>query len=285
MALIALCSAKGSPGATTTALALAYAWPVGSGHRVLVIDADTAGGDVASGFLRGTVGPEVGFVALASDRSRPFEEAVIAESVALDDSGRRLVLPGLSNPAHAPRLAGVWQPLIGFAAAKRDVDVLVDIGRLGSVGDTTGLLRAADVVLLVLRSSLPSVTAGRSAVRRLVQERAARPGSDGGVQAVVVGERRPYSASDVAGALDLPGVAAIAWDPVHAAVLSDGAQMSRRFVRSALMRSASVLATNLHAFDPAESGAFIGSFAGPSVISSVATVRASSAVDRAEVPS
>ncbi len=43
MSVIALASAKGSPGVTTTALALAAVWP----RRVLVADCDPSGGDLA----------------------------------------------------------------------------------------------------------------------------------------------------------------------------------------------------------------------------------------------
>ena len=41
--LIALCSDKGSPGVTTTALALGSAWVT----PVVVVEADLAGGDLA----------------------------------------------------------------------------------------------------------------------------------------------------------------------------------------------------------------------------------------------
>ena len=45
MTVIALTSAKGSPGVTTTALALAWAWPqIAPGRRVLVVDHAKAAG-------------------------------------------------------------------------------------------------------------------------------------------------------------------------------------------------------------------------------------------------
>ena len=54
MTLIGLTSAKGSPGVTTTALALGWVWPaVHPGRRVLVVDADPAGAGTSAGFLRG----------------------------------------------------------------------------------------------------------------------------------------------------------------------------------------------------------------------------------------
>ena len=43
------------------------------------------------------------------------------------------------------------------------------------------------------------------------------------VQAVVVGENRPYRAADVARTLGLPVLGSVAWDPRRAEVLADGA--------------------------------------------------------------
>ena len=78
MTVIALTSAKGSPGVTTTALALAWAWPqVAPGRRVLVVDADMAGGDLAPGYLRGAVSSTDGVLGLAAARThRPGRRVV-----------------------------------------------------------------------------------------------------------------------------------------------------------------------------------------------------------------
>ena len=47
MSLICLASAKGSPGVTTTALALAAAAPTDGGRRKLLLEADPSGGTLA----------------------------------------------------------------------------------------------------------------------------------------------------------------------------------------------------------------------------------------------
>ena len=49
MALIALCSAKGSPGVTVTALAFTLTW---TRRPVILAECDPAGGDIAAGYLR-----------------------------------------------------------------------------------------------------------------------------------------------------------------------------------------------------------------------------------------
>ena len=46
MTLVALASLKSSPGTTTAALALCQVWP--RARRVILIEADPAGGDIAA---------------------------------------------------------------------------------------------------------------------------------------------------------------------------------------------------------------------------------------------
>jgi hypothetical protein len=66
MALIALISAKGSPGVTTTALALALTWT----SPVILAECDPSGGSVLPGFLRGQLGTDRGLMPLAAAELR-----------------------------------------------------------------------------------------------------------------------------------------------------------------------------------------------------------------------
>ena len=267
MPLIVLGSAKGSPGVTTTALACALAWPLHDDTRVLVVETDAAGSDIAAGYLRGSIGPEVGLAALAADRARPFLQAGLTNAVALDETGSRLLLPGLPSSMQPPRLDDVLEQVAASAATDPEVTILVDSGRLGPSAVST-LLARADVVALVVGSSLRSVATARSTMRRVLSARDGRSTQVGAV-AVVVGERRPYTADEVATGLGVAVAGSMAWDPASAGVLSDGEPMTRRFARSALMRSASVVARNLSV--AAETDApHLEVSAGESVISSVA---------------
>ena len=60
----------------------------------------------------------------------------------------------------------------------------------------------------------------------------------------MIGEGRPYTAREVARALDVP-VLTIAQDARAAAVFSDGSPPGRRFLASPLLRSARTLADDL----------------------------------------
>jgi hypothetical protein len=250
MTVIALTSAKGSPGVTTTALALALAWPhVAPDRRVLVVDADMAGGDVAPGYLRGAVSSTDGVLGLAAARPGDLGAGLWDHLIAVDESASSLLLTGISDPAQARSLAGVW-PSLAEVFSDPDgelagVDVLVDLGRVGTAHEAAALRARADLVLLVLRSSLRASAAARATGRRLVEERTGLPGGTDSLGCILVGEGQPYGAREIAAAVGLPVRARLAWDPVSAAVLSDGDAASWRFARSALMRSATACATEL----------------------------------------
>ncbi|MCZ3389994.1 MAG: hypothetical protein LH645_12985 [Actinomycetia bacterium] len=250
MTVIALASSKGSPGVTTTALALAWVWPeVATSRRVLVVDADVAGGDITTGYLRGAVTSTDGLLGLSSDRSGDATAALWGHLIALDDDATRLLLTGVSDPAQARSLVGTW-PNLASVFAKLDeedapVDVIVDLGRIGSAHEAAVLRQRADHVLLVMRSSLTSTASARSAVRRLAEERSAAQNELLGFGCLLVGECQPYNRAEITAAVEAPVVATIAWDPAAAEVFSTGSPAGWRFSRSPLLRSVRATAAAL----------------------------------------
>jgi Flp pilus assembly CpaE family ATPase len=244
MTVIAVCSAKGAPGATTTSLALALAWPLNAGS-VLLVDADPAGADLASGYLQGATGPGAGAGAVATARG-DLLDAVHGSAVALDATGSRLLLAGPAPfPPTRPGAVPAWSRLRELdSSGEESWTVLVDVGRLPAGADAS-LLAAADLVVLVTGSSLRAVAAARPAAAVL---RSAEPAGSSSHRGwlLVVGERRPYPADEVTSSLELPLLGSLAWDPRAAAVLSDGAPAGRWFARTALMRSAAAVAGRLH---------------------------------------
>ncbi|MCC6496240.1 MAG: hypothetical protein IT193_08270, partial [Propionibacteriaceae bacterium] len=96
---------------------------------------------------------------------------------------------------------------------------IIDAGRLGLEGWPRPLVTGADLTLLVLRSNLPALAGARSWAASLAAD--AIPGH--AVQAVLVGEGRPYRAAEVSRAIRLPVLSAVGWDPRRAEVFSDGA--------------------------------------------------------------
>jgi len=253
MAVISLASAKGSPGVTTTALALAWAWPEATGgRRVLVVDADMAGGDISSGYLRGAVSADRGLLSLAAERATELHARLWDHLISLDSDQTRLLLTGITDRSQARALAPQWpalaEALTKLAEEQPPVDVLVDLGRLGTTSEATQLLERTELLLLGLRTSLTATAAALSVVRGLAQSPGGTPGGSERIGALVVGAGRPYGMSEVAEAIGIPVVTAISWDPANAEVLSAGLPAAWRFTRSALMRSAGAAVRDIHHF-------------------------------------
>ena len=243
MALIVLTSASGSPGATTTAVGLALAWP----RPVVLVEADPTGGSpILAGYFRGTIAPDRGLIDLAlAHRDDHVEAALPGTLMPIPDSApaaarepEAWLLPGIRSHAQARSLTPVWEPLRrAFHALERTgQDVIVDAGRLGVTGSPEPLIRGADLTLLTVRTDLVSLSGAKSWAQTL-REDVETAGAPGTLGLVLVGEKRPYAAADVAKVLGLPVTAGIAWDPAAAAVFSHGASPPRRFEGSPLVRS------------------------------------------------
>lgn len=255
VALFALVSAKGSPGVTTTALALTLTWP----RPVVLAECDPAGGDVLAGFFGGSVPATRSVLGVANALDRQGTADMAATLVALDGSDQRWVLPGIADAGQAAALSPRWSILADafgqLTLHGNVVDVIADCGRLGSAYAPVPLLRAADTVVLLLRSSLRSVQAVSGWVGKLRDDLAAHGRGADRLATVLVGEGRPYAQTDIARYLDLPSPVAVPWDPRAAAVLSDGTGSGRGLGRSVLLRGARSVGARLYdqAHQPAAS--------------------------------
>ncbi len=252
MALIVLASASGAPGVSTTALGLTLNW-----HRsVLLVDADPTGSSaVFAGYFQGSQEPPGGLINLAiALREGSLAAALPRETLLLDPdaSAERApcFLPGIRAHEQAPSMLPLWEPLAEQLRAldRYGQDVIVDAGRLGLAGGPQPLIGASDLTLLVTRNSLPALAGARSWANSLSDQFAAVGGpSRLGLLLVDEGRRwpaiptgarvRPYSARDLAKALQIPVVASIDWEPEVAEVYSHGARKPRNFESSDLMRS------------------------------------------------
>jgi len=232
VALIALCSAKGSPGATVTALACTLTWS----RRTILAECDPAGGDLAAGYLREVRLDGRGLAQLtASMHRRRLAEGLWEQLVDLapgrDTAMTRLALPGLTDPVQAAGLAVGWQQLArlfrSLESGSTGYDVIADCGRLVATHAPAPVLAAADAVLLVLRPTLPSIRAAATGLATL-----ARVGA-GPVGLVTVTDGA-YPANELAAELGAPLVGGLPDDPGTAEVLSTGGERHRgRLLRAA----------------------------------------------------
>jgi hypothetical protein len=241
--VVGFTSAKGSPGVSTTVLGLGSVWPgVLPDRRVLVVEADPAGGDAACGFLQGRLDPSCGLLALAAQRGGDPVASLWGQLVALDPDERSLLLAGVTDPSRAAALDGAWtalaEALLLLRGEADDLDVLLDLGRLGQAHDPIALRAATDLLVLVCGSSAPAVQAARAAARRLREESSTR------LELLVVAPARPYPPAEVAESCDLSLLGTLPHDPGEAAVWQ-GLPPGWRHGRSPLVRGLRTLAVAL----------------------------------------
>ena len=243
MALYCLVSPGGSPGATTTALALALTWP----HEVLLAECDPAGRRVLPGFLaeRLIETPGAGLLGLAMALDRhcaDAEEVARAEdfTIPLTERDRTWLLHGIRDPRHARQVN--W-PLITDAFTRSGMDVIADLGRIGAPDTPAPLLRRADVVVIVMGRSLPQVDAAQPRLDALQT----LTGSRTRVALCLIDSGR-YGSAEISKALSgLPVLAELPHAPADARVLSDGGPRRLTFRTCLLMRAAARLGDAMRA--------------------------------------
>ena len=205
---------------------------------------------MAPGLLAGRVGVDRGLLSwsTAARGGLPATAAatLLAEhAVQVPEQAPLSLIPGFTTATQGTSFTSeTWERLaLGLQESTIAIgrDALVDAGRLVTDRGCWPVLRAADQVLLAVRPSVRSVHAAQDAVQRVRHEL----GDLAKVAALVVGDG-PYSASEVAKALQLPLAGPLPYDRTAAAVLSDGAMSSMKTLRrSALLRAASGLAAEL----------------------------------------
>ncbi len=232
MSVIALCSAHGSPGVTTTSMALAAAWP--EERRCLLVEADPFGGVIGA---RYGLGATPGLSSLAAVARLGLDaESVWAHTQVLPGGTPVLVGPASASEAVVV-LGAVTGALTAWSSSQGDVDLVVDCGRVWPAAPTVDLLKRADVSVVVARPSLDQLRPAGQALTTL---------KGLGVEALLLlmGDS-PYGPREVAETLGVDVVGVVAWDPRTAAVLDGTRGAVRDLRRSPLVRSVSSLAVLL----------------------------------------
>ncbi|WP_068400704.1 hypothetical protein [Kribbia dieselivorans] len=243
MALITLFSAAGAPGTTVTALGLALAWP----RPVVLVDADATGAStIMAGFLRGQTAYDRGLLDLAmAARVGTLNTAIATTTLTLPGSTVEF-LPGIRGHQQAPSVAGLWEPLSGVLRSleQQGTDVIVDCGRLSTVGAPLPLVRASDLALLCTRTTLPDIAGARSWARSLVDEFADMGAADR-FGLALVDEGNPYTAREIRKALGAPTFLSLPWDPQAAGVYHHAAERRGKLSASKLGRALTAGANSL----------------------------------------
>ncbi|MYT68336.1 MULTISPECIES: hypothetical protein [unclassified Streptomyces] len=249
MAVIAMVGLPGAPGATTSALALHRNWPVDGDRWVLLAECDPDGGAILAGALEGRLQVDVGLrhlaVSLRGDQS--LQDAFWKQLVRLSDDSspgerRQMLLPGLTAMSEAAALAPEWPQLAELLVAidrmpRNAHEVIIDLGRNGAYGPSRVLAQRADLVLLVVRGTVRSVSAATGRLPMLRQALEGDQNRPAPALGLLLIDEGPYGRREVEQQLETPVVAVLPYRPAEAAVLSDGAPEGK-FAKTPLMKAA-----------------------------------------------
>jgi hypothetical protein len=225
--LVALCSFKGSPGVTTSALAMAACSPTHT--QPIVVECDPAGGDI---FARFRLEPVPGLVSLAAAARRGVEPGLLAQHTQRLPGG----LPVVLSPAGAEQARTVLGEIIHHqgavlrAAADQDgMVVLADCGRVDPDSPVLPIVRAADALVLLVHArddELAHVATRLDTAARWTPKPCL----------VLVGDG--YPTSKVAQVLGIGIGGRIPHDPQGAAILAGTSHAGRGLERTPLGRAA-----------------------------------------------
>lgn len=242
--LVAIISAKGAPGVTSTALAMAIHWP----RPVFVLEADLSGSSIIAGYHQGAYAHDRGVVplAMAHNAGALSIQEVENQTIALDSAGKARLIPGIVTAAKAPAAREIWGPLASELAAYDSTDTIVDVGRFNaSRDDRDAVLAVADLVLVATSSRLADVWTTRQLVTARLAHTPDTSHQLTNMRALTVGPGRPYDADYVAQSIGLRSAGEVLWDPKTAAVYSDGARPPLKYAKSKFAKSLDELTANV----------------------------------------
>lgn len=249
MALVVVCYVKGRPGATTTALGLAAAFPAEAG--AVLVECDPAGGDLMRRHRLPAAPGLVGLATAARGESSGTEALTrAARELGIGDRAVRVVVAPSGGAQTRVALSVLARP--GQSTLNPpDRLVVADCGRLDFSSPARPLLAMADVVLVLARARADELAHLRERLGDLLDVAAGR-------LAVVLAPGGMYAASDVADVLgtyvldelardrdELSVHEPLPHDPRAAAVLDGDLLAGRRWRRLPLMVALDRLATEL----------------------------------------
>jgi hypothetical protein len=256
VALIAVAADKGSPGVTTSAVALAAVWP----RPVLLAECDPAGGDLVFRLPaadRGQLDTRRGLLSLAIAARRGLAPGQVWEHVQKVHGGLD-VLVGVTSAEQAAGLQALWGSVGNVLASLPEADVIADCGRIGVDGPFYDLLAQASATLLITGASLGEVIRLRERAAAVAAGLQRRGRTGARIQAVIIAHPRHLGGAlgEVAHALgkDSPATVAggIAHDPKSAESL--GGEWGGKLDKSMLIRTAREIAAELVGRLPAIAG-------------------------------
>lgn len=242
MTVVSICSAKGSPGVTTTACAIAAVWPAERG--VVVAECDPSGGDLAARF---GLSAKRGMTSLMLDARHTNLESIQIRNHLQTLPGGLEVLVGPTGAGASrtvdSQLSGCLERLLEHRSEDSEalIDLVLDCGRIlpGAPGQVAAIA-AADHVLVIARPTVDSV-----ASTRWIAERLSRGDAEGASASLVLVGDGPVPSLQAASALGLELIATLPHDRIGSAALRGDSVRPGRLARSVLVSCARSLVRTL----------------------------------------
>ena len=234
MTVVSFLSVKGAPGVTTLCCLVGGTWP--AHRRVMVVECDPSGGDLATRF---GLSARCGWPTLATSARREGGGTTIAPHLQQLPGGLDVLvgtrpsdLP-LAKSAEVSLLARTW------SAPDDPWDALVDLGRLRQGDDDSqAWLHRSDSVVVVTGSEAASVVQVRERAPALRSRYEDRLGL------VVIGSG-PHQSVEIEAFTGIRLFGELPSDPVAAGIACGAAGGGRRLMRSLLVTSVSRLSRHL----------------------------------------
>jgi hypothetical protein len=234
MTVVSFLSVKGAPGVTTLCCLVGGTWP--AHRRVMVVECDPSGGDLATRF---GLSARCGWPTLATSARREGGGTTIAPHLQQLPGGLD-VLVG-TRPSDLPPAKSAEVSLLArtWSAPDDPWDALVDLGRLRQADDDSqAWLHRSDSVVVVTGSEAASVVQVRERAPALRSRYEDRLGL------VVIGSG-PHQSVEIEAFTGIRLFGELPSDPVAAGIACGAAGGGRRLMRSLLVASVSRLSRHL----------------------------------------
>jgi MinD-like ATPase involved in chromosome partitioning or flagellar assembly len=241
MSVIALASAKSSPGVSLLAELVVQLFP--GGRRAVLLECDPAGGDW---LLRPGATREPGLVSLATAGRRELAGDELLGHLQRFGAGLEVLVGPAAARQAWKALELVRDRLVAHLRQLEKLDAVVDCGTLSPASPALPVVRAADLVVLVSRPTARAVVHLAPWVEQLVDEGAAV------VVALAEGptasrQEPVYRPDEVAEALGTVVVGPVVHDPPAAARIAAEPGRLDRVAETALVRSVAPVAEAIFA--------------------------------------
>jgi hypothetical protein len=206
MPIITVCSAKGSPGVSTFAIALAAVWPQDS----LLADLDPAGSDLmwryrAQGGEPLDTGRGLLSLGVAVRPGGSSAGALDLRDHVQELQGGQWALVGVRSPEQVTGLGPVW-PQISAALVAAPTVVVADVGRVVPGSPAMPVLERSRLVLFLTRATVEAYAHLRERLASLAEPLGLQGSSPRRVGVLIVGsDRDSHAVHDLQKILDIDG--------------------------------------------------------------------------------